>query len=76
MHEFLTNQALLVGYGTAFASLAMLLPLIPDKIRQTLGYTSLVIFASVLVSFFEPGIGQAVLFLLNSGVKALWNLTE
>lgn len=76
MHEFLTTQALLIGYGTAFASMAMLPPLIPDKARQTLGWSSLVIFGSALLSFFEPTIGQAVLFLLNSGVKALWNLTE
>lgn len=76
MHEYLTNQALLIGYGTALASMAMLLPLIPDRIRQLLGWSSLIIFGCVLLSFLEPSIGQAVLFLLNNGVKALWSLTE
>ncbi len=76
MHEFLTTQALLIGYGSVFFSGAFFLWWAPFRIRQLLGWSSLVIWASVLVSFFIPEVGESVLFLLNSGVKALWKTTE
>lgn len=76
MHDFLVTQALLIGYGTVFFSLAVLAFFLGSRIRLALGYTSLVIFGSVIISPLEPSIGEGILFLLNNGVKALWEITE
>lgn len=76
MHDFLVTQALLIGYGSALFCMALITPWLPFRLKQLFGWSSLVIFGSVVLSFFVPEIGRSVLFVLNNGVKALWSLTE
>ncbi len=75
MGEFLTNQAILFGYGTFLFGTAVIGDRLPFRIRQGFGWSSLGLWAIMLVSFVVPELNSLTLLLINSGVEALWKMT-
>lgn len=60
-----------VLYGTAYW--------IPEKmwpIRVLFGYAGLAILGLTLLSVFVPPVADLTLFILNGGIRLLWELTE
>jgi hypothetical protein len=70
------NSALLGLYGLSFFAVAVLLPPVCGSLRLFLGYTSYVIIGSTLLSLVIPEVAEIFLFILNGGIKLIWNLTE
>jgi len=72
----MADQAILFGYGTVLFCAAVVGDRLPSRMRQVLGWSALALWAVFLLSFFVPELNDLTLFIINSGVKALWELTE
>lgn len=70
------NSALLGLYGLSFFAVAVLLPPACGSLRLFLGYTSYVIIGVALLTLVVPEVAEVFLFILNGGVRLIWNQTE
>ena len=71
----MADQAILFGYGAVLFCAAVIGDELPVRLRQVLGWSALALWAVFLLSFFVPELNDLTLFIINSGVKALWELT-